>query len=131
MNIVKQKWQNYREKLLPIIQATEKRNAHIFSNEVDKALSSGRAFLFVGEDGFFVLQPLSNNGIVTVNVMFAFNWESNAIHRYQSVIEQLSREIGARGLELTTAVRGLIPLLESQGWQQENTDRIMRWTKTL
>lgn len=131
LNIAKQNWQKYRDKLLPIIQATEARNAHTFSDEIDKALSDERAFLFVGEDGFFALQPLSNNGIVTVNVMFAFNWESNAIHRYQSIIEQLSREIGARGLELTTAVKGLIPLLEYEGWSQENTDRIMRWTKTL
>lgn len=131
MCITKQNWQQYRDKLLLIIQATEKRNSHIFSDEIDKALSSGRAFLFVGEDGFFVLQPLSRSGIVTVNVMFAFNWESNAIDRYQSTIEQLSREIGARGLELTTAVNGLIPLLEAQGWQQTNSDRIMHWTKTL
>ncbi len=131
MNIKKQNWQQYRDKLLPIIQTTEKRNSHLFSDEIDKALSSDRAFLFVGEDGFFVLQPISRTGIVTVNVMFAFNWESNAIHRYQSTIERLSREIGARGLELTTAVKGLIPLLEAHGWQQTNSDRIMHWTKIL
>ncbi|TGZ32576.1 hypothetical protein EQ875_03857 [Photobacterium damselae subsp. damselae] len=131
MNIKKENWLEFHEKLLPIIKQTEQRNNHMFADEIDEALSEGRAFLFVGADGFFVLQPLSNDGVVTVNVMFAFNWESNAIHRYQSVIEQLSREIGARGLELTTAVKGLVPLLESEGWQQENTDRIMRWTKTL
>ncbi|MBY3789584.1 hypothetical protein HPQ32_14255 [Photobacterium carnosum] len=131
MLFTKAGWKDYRNKLLPIIQATEKRNLHLASTEIDKALSSGRAFLFVGEDGFFVLQPISRKSIVTVNVMFAFNWGSNAIDRYQSTIEQLSREIGARGLELTTAVNGLIPLLELQGWQQANSDRIMRWTKTL
>lgn len=124
-------WSNLRFKLFPIIEQTEKRNNHKFADEIDKALSNDRAFLFVGEDGFFVLQPISSKGIVTVNVMFAFNWESNAIDRYQYIIEQLSREIGARGLQLTTAVTGLVPLLKAQGWQQTNTNRIMHWTKKL
>ncbi|MEC6796768.1 hypothetical protein C9J20_09050 [Photobacterium phosphoreum] len=131
MNIAKQNWQQYRDKLLPIIQTTEKRNSHLFSDEIDKALSSGRAFLFVGEDGFFVLQPLSENSVMTVNVMFAFNWGGNAIERYQNMIEQLSREIGATELELYTVVESLVPLLEQQDWQLTNGDRVMHFTKPL
>ncbi|WP_235604124.1 hypothetical protein [Photobacterium kishitanii] len=103
----------------------------MFSDEIDEALSNDRAFLFVGEDGFFVLQPTSSKGIVTVNVMFAFNWESNAITRYQSIIEQLSREIDARELELYTVVKSLVPLLEQQHWQLTNDDRVMRFIKPL
>lgn len=131
MNIAKQNWQQYRDKLLPIIQTTEKRNSHLFSDEIDKALSSGRAFLFVSEDGFFVLQPLSENSVMTVNVMFAFNWGGNAIERYQNIIEQLSREIGATELELYTVVESLVPLLEQQDWQLTNGDRVMHFTKPL
>lgn len=131
MNIAKQNWQQYRDKLLPIIQTTEKRNSHLFSDEIDKALSSGRAFLFVGEDGFFVLQPLSENSVMTVNVMFAFNWGGNAIERYQNMIEQLSREIDATELELYTVVESLVPLLEQQDWQLTNGDRVMHFTKPL
>ena len=131
MNIAKQNWQQYRDKLLPIIQTTEKRNSHLFSDEIDKALSSGRAFLFVGEDGFFVLQPLSENSVMTVNVMFAFNWGGNAIERYQNMIEQLSREIDATELELYTVVKSLVPLLEQQDWQLTNGDRVMHFTKPL
>ncbi|PSU89931.1 hypothetical protein C0W35_18165 [Photobacterium kishitanii] len=131
MIFIKAVWKDYREKLLLIIQATEKRNSHTFSDEIDKALSFDRAFLFIGEDGFFVLQPLSENGVVTVNVMFAFDWGGNAIERYQASIEQLSREIGATGLELYTVVKGLVPLLKQQHWQLTNNDRIMRFIKPL
>ncbi|PSU19625.1 hypothetical protein CTM97_20995 [Photobacterium phosphoreum] len=131
MNIKQETWSVYRDKLLLIIRSTEQRNYHQFSDEIDQALSSDRAFLFVGEDGFFVLQPLSENGVVTVNVMFAFNWGGNAIERYQNMIEQLSREIGATGLELYTVVKSLVPLLEQQHWQLTNGDRIMRFIKPL
>ncbi|PSU69797.1 hypothetical protein C9J22_13030 [Photobacterium phosphoreum] len=131
MRINKQNWLKFREKLLPIIRETEQRNHHQFSDEIDQALSSDRAFLFVGEDGFFVLQPLSENSVVTVNVMFAFNWGGNAIERYQNRIEQLSREIGATGLELYTVVKSLVPLLEQQDWQLTNGDRVMHFIKPL
>ncbi|SMY34299.1 hypothetical protein [Photobacterium andalusiense] len=131
MRINKQNWLKFREKLLPIIRETEQRNHHQFSDEIDQALSSDGAFLFVGEDGFFVLQPLSENSVVTVNVMFAFNWGGNAIERYQNMIEQLSREIGATGLELYTVVKSLVPLLEQQDWQLTNGDRVMHFIKPL
>ncbi|MCD9525533.1 hypothetical protein [Photobacterium carnosum] len=131
MNIKQETWSVYRDKLFLIIRSTEQRNHHQFSDEIDQALSSDRAFLFVGEDGFFVLQPLSENSVVTVNVMFAFNWGGNAIERYQNMIEQLSREIGATGLELYTVVKSLVPLLEQQDWQLTNGDRVMHFIKQL
>ncbi|MGR5465372.1 hypothetical protein ACPV5G_20760 [Photobacterium damselae] len=103
----------------------------MFADEIDKALSDGRAFLFIGADGFFVLEPLSRNGIVRVNVMFAFNWGANAIDRYQSIIERLAREIGARSIELYTVVKGLIPLLENNNWRMDSDGHVMHWVKTL
>lgn len=131
MDIQKVSWQNYRNSLFPTIKQVETRNNHQFSDEIDQALSSDGAFLFVGEDGFFVLQPLSENSVVTVNVMFAFNWGGNAIERYQNMIEQFSREIGATGLELYTVVKSLVPLLEQQDWQLTNGDRVMHFIKQL
>ncbi|MGR5465348.1 hypothetical protein ACPV5G_20640 [Photobacterium damselae] len=129
--ITKKSWRDYREKLFPIIKQTERRNNHKFADEIDKALSDGRAFLFIGADGFFVLEPLSRNGIVRVNVMFAFNWGANAIDRHQSTIESLAREIGARSIELYTAVKGLIPLLENNNWRMDSDGHVMHWVKTL
>ncbi|UJZ96496.1 hypothetical protein IHC87_18195 [Photobacterium damselae subsp. damselae] len=72
MNIQRVSWNNYRHKLLPIIKKIEQRNNHLFSDEIDKALSEGRAFLFIGGDGFFVLEPIFQNEETIVNVMFAF-----------------------------------------------------------
>lgn len=131
MDIKRKDWAEYQEKLFPIIKQTERRNDHIFADEIDKALSEDRAFLFIGDDGFFVLEPLSRNGIVRVNVMFAFNWGANAIDRYQSTIERLAREIGARSIELYTVVKGLIPLLESNNWSMDTDGRVMHWVKIL
>ncbi|UKA03860.1 hypothetical protein [Photobacterium damselae] len=132
INVSKSYWINYRDKLLPIMKQIERRNSHVFADETDKALSEGRAFLFVGEDGFFILEPLLRNEETIVNVMFAFNWGNNAIARYQETIERLSLDIGAKGLELCTAVKGLIPLLEQQRWEWVSTDNnVMYWIKRL
>ncbi|WIG70703.1 hypothetical protein KEC58_15740 [Photobacterium damselae] len=133
MQISKKDWlgTGLRQKLLPIIQSTEKRNQHTFSDDIDKALSEGRAFLFIGQDGFFVLEPLSSKGLVRINIMFAFNWGGDAINRYQTMIERLAREAGARSLELYTAVKGLVPLLKQHQWQMTGDEPVMHWVKTL
>ncbi|MGR5115032.1 hypothetical protein [Photobacterium damselae] len=103
----------------------------MFAEEIDKALSEGRAFLFIGQDGFFVLEPLSSKGLVRINIMFAFNWGGDAINRYQTMIERLAREAGARSLELYTAVKGLVPLLEQHQWKMTGDEPVMHWVKTL
>ncbi|HIF9182352.1 TPA: hypothetical protein ACX6QL_003456 [Photobacterium damselae] len=132
LSAYKSLWGSYRQILLPIIKKTERRNNHEFADEIDKALSEDRAFLFIGDDGFFVLEPLFQDGETIVNVMFAFNWGNNAIARYQETIERLSLDIGAKGLELCTAVKGLIPLLDQQRWEWISTDNnVMYWIKRL
>ncbi|UKA12672.1 hypothetical protein [Photobacterium damselae] len=131
MNIQRVSWNNYRQKLLPIIKKIEQRNNHLFSDEIDKALSEGRAFLFIGGDGFFVLEPISQNEETIANVMFAFNWGGDAVKRYQVVIEQLAHDIGAVKLELYTKVKELAPLLKSQGWQKVESGPVMHWVKRL
>ncbi|WIH29307.1 hypothetical protein KEC60_16205 [Photobacterium damselae] len=131
LHIARRSWINYREQLLPLIKQTAQRNNHMFADEIDKALSEGRAFLFIGQDGFFVLEPLSSKGLVRINIMFAFNWGGDAINRYQTMIERLAREAGARSLELYTAVKGLVPLLEQHQWRMTGDEPVMHWVKTL
>ncbi|OEE65847.1 hypothetical protein A1OO_08545 [Enterovibrio norvegicus FF-33] len=133
MTVEKAKWPDYRDVLLPIIQETQTRNQHAFAKEIDEALTDGSAFLFVGADGFFVLRPFErNNGTLWVTVMFAFNWAGNAIERYQATVEKLSRQIGARGLDLYTKVAGLSLLFERQGFQQISVrDGVQHWEKRL
>ena len=125
-------WSEYRDKLLPIIRRTEQRNHHQFTDEIDSALSNERAFLFLVSDGFMVLQPVPENGVVSVNVMFAYNEGRDAIVRYQAVIEQLTREIGGRGVHFYTKVAGLKPIAEKMGYALESVqDGIHKYKKTL
>lgn len=86
----------------------------------------------MGEDGFFILQPQIRDGVTVVNIMFAYNDEQNAIHRYQAQIELMVRQIGARKLVLQTKVTGLAKLLKSEGWTLDSeTADIFHWFKVL
>ena len=132
MKVTKQSWEQWREKLLPIIQQTAERNDHSFAEFLDKALSSDRAFLFCSEDGFFVLMPVEERRRMVVEVSFAYCWADNGIMTYQEVIETLAREIGADALRLFTMVEKLIPLLTEQGYQKvSGSERVMCWMKEL
>lgn len=133
MSVVKVSWSAYRETLYPLIVQTQQRNQHQFADDIDDALSNGSAFLFVGEDGFFVLEPKADQrGTVRVTILFAFNWGGQAIDRYQKTVEKLTREIGGRALDVYTKVSGLTPLLTQQGWQLvEVLEGIEHWEKTL
>ncbi|PCE67528.1 hypothetical protein E8E00_04905 [Salinivibrio sp. YCSC6] len=125
-------WLNYRLHLLPIIRKTQSRNNHFFADEIDDALLDERAFLFLAEDGFVVLQPTARNGLSWLNVMFAFNWGGNAITRYQSEIELKGRQMGARGVELFTAVPGLEQALLANGYvKTSGAARVQHWEKLL
>ncbi|MCG7587080.1 hypothetical protein [Photobacterium sp. OFAV2-7] len=127
------KWTDYRVKLYPIIQQTEDRNNHRFAEEIDNALSNERAFLFVGDDGFMVLQPVTEQGgTVSVNIMFAYNDGGDAMIRYQPVIEQLARKIGACSVHFYTKVAGLVPIAEYIGYSlASNQGGVQKFTKPL
>ncbi|PMP10271.1 hypothetical protein BCS93_11045 [Vibrio breoganii] len=114
------------------MEHTEKRNDHEFAFQIDKALSDERAFLFVGEDGFFVLRPIVRKGITITEIMFAYAWSSNAIDTYQMLIEELALKAKASAIQLRTVVVGLIPSLVEQGFKKEaGNQRIMVWTKEI
>lgn len=132
MTMISVKWEKYRDKLLPIIQKTQRRNDHQFVDEIDNALQEERAFLFVAEDGFLVLEPRHRKGLPWLNVMFAFNWGGNAINRYQGDVELKARQMGARGVELYTAVEGLEQALLDNGYVKTTGEaRIQHWEKIL
>lgn len=132
-NITYANWPDYRDKLFPIIQHTERRNNHRFADEINSALSNERAFLFVATDGFMVLQPISEpGGIISVNIMFAYNDGGDAIVRYQPVVERLAQEIGGYSVHFYTKVAGLAPIAEQMGYQLvSHQDGIQKYTKTI
>lgn len=132
MKVNKEKWGEWRDKLFPIIQQTELRNQHQFSQQIDEALSTERASLFCSEDGFFVLKPELKDKDMEVVVLFAFCWASNGIETYQSVIESLSQDIGAVRLRVYTVIEKLEPVLIGQGYVKEHgSSRVRCWMKTL
>lgn len=125
-------WHQYRDKLFPIIQKAQQRNDHQFADEIDDALQTERAFLFLVEDGFTVLLPKRRDGLPWLNVMFAFSWGGNAIDRYQPGIELKARQMGARGVELYTVVGGLEQALLDNGYVKTTGEtRIQHWEKIL
>ena len=129
MNITKQPWDKWREKLLPIIERTAKRNQHDFAENVDKALLSGRAFLFIASECFFVLEPMGND---VVEVVFGFSFGGNSCQKYQPVIEQLARDIGAKTLYFETTLRGFAILVKELGYiKQSQSGRVTTWIKEV
>ncbi len=132
MTLVNAPWERYRDRLLPLIARTARRNHHEFSEQVDRALSDKTAFLFLCEDGFVVLEPQYRGPVIWVNVLFAYGWGENTIQRYQHQIEHLARQIGGRGVELITAVTALEPRLLQQGYTKVSGDeQIQHWEKAL
>ncbi len=130
--IVQVPWSSYRSVLLPLIERTENRNNDHFADQIDKALSQERAFLFVGIDGFMVLEPHSRRGKPYLNIMFALNDKPEAIPRYHSKIEELAKDFGAQWITTQTKVKALRPHIESQGFDLVNEiDGVMFFKKIL
>ena len=129
-NVIFASWSVYRDLLYPIIKRTQSRNDHKFAAQIDKALSEDRAFLFLGSDGFFVLQPLYSESAVLIS--FAWNQGGNAITRYQSTVEELARFLAVDSLMLETKVAQLAPALLANGWNRTGvTGGIECWQKTI
>jgi len=129
----REEWLDYRDELLKIMLHTEKRNQLKFASQIDEALLNRRAFLFVSEDGFFVLKPIVDEDSNThVEVLFAFSWTDNAIDKYQSVVEEMTLMIGGKSIIIYTIITGLMPILKKHGYTLKTTaERLMCWDKQL
>ncbi|PJC87844.1 hypothetical protein CSW98_01595 [Vibrio sp. HA2012] len=129
MNIAKADYVQHRKKILPLIRQSARKNRHDFADNVDKALLSGRAFLFIAEDGFFVLEPMGKG---VVEVVFAFSFGGHACRVYQPVIDQLARDIGADHLYFETTLRGFAVLAKELGYvKQSQRGRVTKWVREV
>ena len=95
--------------------------------DIEDACKNKRAFLFMNEDGFFVLKPYVRDGLIIVQVWVAYSKIGNAMTKYQSAIEECAKDIGAAQLEFYTARKGYERLAPRHGWQKAFTV----WTKDL
>lgn len=114
--IKKVQWDQFRAKLLPIVEQAANKNNHHFDKQVDKALLSNGAFLFLVNGGFFVLRPIYRDGLVHVEVLFAYSERPGNMRKYQPVIERLTREIGGRSVIFYTALKTVVKFSEKKGY---------------
>ena len=129
--VTNQPYSKWRDRLLPIIEQTEQRNDHEFANQVDEALLSGRASLFLVEDGFFVLEPDVTDGEMSVCILFAYSFNKGSAGLYLPIIERLSKEVGAKKLLFWTAVKKLNSVLVAHDFQKTERGHIDRWEKVI
>lgn len=131
MTILKQPYAKWRDKLLPLIEQTERRNQHEFARQIDEALLKGSASLFLVDDGFFVLEPKIREGVLHVCVLFAFSFVRGAADRQLPVIEMLAKEVGAQKLLFWTAVKKLHSVLIKHGFSCVESGDIDMWCKVI
>ncbi|WP_308318783.1 hypothetical protein [Vibrio metschnikovii] len=129
--LTNQPYSKWRDRLLPIIEQTEQRNDHEFANQVDEALLSGRASLFLVADGFFVLEPSFIDGEMAVCVLFAYSFNKGSSAIYLPVMEKLAKEVGAKKLLFWTAVKKLHSVLVAHDFQKTESGHIDRWEKVI
>lgn len=125
MNIAKANYQKHRSHILPIIERTDEINQHDFANEIGQALLDGRAFLFLTECGFFILQPTVKGCETWVNIMFAYSFGTVALASYMNEISDLAKVIDAAGVELYTVVKKLGPFLIRKGFIKDSCNSII------
>ncbi|EKO3632413.1 hypothetical protein M3894_002943 [Vibrio metschnikovii] len=113
------------------MEQTEKRNNHNFAGQIDEALLSGRASLFLVEDGFFVLEPSFIEGEMSVCILFAYSFNKGSAGLYLPLIERLSKEVGAKKLLFWTAVKKLNSVLVAHDFQKTEGGHIDRWEKVI
>ncbi|MCE0495780.1 hypothetical protein [Vibrio salinus] len=123
-------YQKHRLRVLPVLRRTDEKNKHNFADEVDMALLDDRAFLFLCDGGFIVLQPIVKDGSSWVNIMFAYSWGTTALPCYMNDIFHLAGDIGAVGVELYTVVKKLERFLIRKGFSKDSgNNRIQHWVK--
>lgn len=130
MALVNEPYCKWRDTLLPVIRAAAQKNQHDFVDDVDRALLSGKAFLFLSDEGFFALRPFDGDKVC---VVFACSFSHGCTVKYQPVIETLSRAIGAKYIEFETAlVGGFEALCARLGYVKvEQIGNVTRWRKEL
>ena len=131
--ISRESWPDYRINLLPVIERAAERNRHKFAEQVDKALSDERAFLFLIEDGFFVLRPIvDDNNDIHNEVMFAYCWGGTGVNTYQPLVEEMTRMIEGKSVIAYTTLKPLGRLMLAKGYRLDSKkDRVMKWVKEL
>jgi hypothetical protein len=129
MNLAIANYLTHRDRILPLIEKAAERNRHDFADNIDRALLSGRAFLFLMNNGFFVLEP---NNDRSIEVAFGFSFGGNSCLEFQPSVEQLARDIHATHLYFHTTLRGFAILAGKMGYKKKSqSGRVTTWIKEV
>lgn len=123
-------YKKHRDRIFPIIMQVCIQHDRHYANEINDALLSGRAFLFVETDAFVVLEPYDGD---KVHVAFAYSFSSGCAARYQPEVERLSRLIGAKVITFYTVLTGPFAyLVKKLGYKEVSKEgRIYTYAKEL
>ena len=110
-------WPKHRDRLKePITRIGNIANDPHLYHEINKACSNEWAFLFLAQDGFFILRPRHIDKRTFVEVVIASCHGGNAIQRYQHHIIRLAKCGKAKFIEFATARRGFNKVAPLHGW---------------
>jgi len=95
--------------------------------EIKSSCHNGKAFLFIAIDGFVVLKPLPDKGVL---VWVAYCEGGNAFERYHESINELADVVSAQFLECWTVRKGMSRTLPKYGWSHHrNSEHYQIWRK--
>ncbi|RLM26496.1 hypothetical protein BIY29_05405 [Brenneria alni] len=87
-------------------------------NKIQDACRKKQAFCFGTEHGRIVLAPKSRDGIPYIFIWLAASTEPGSISRYLEEVKTLTRMIGGRWVEFSTARKGFIRVAQRLGWER-------------
>ena len=118
-NLVLVDWRKYRDKFKAQILSISRLcgDKNLF-DDIDKACSDERAFLFVASDGFIVLRPRHQRQQTYIDVPVAYCKGGKALERYQPTVIQLAQMGNAEFVQFYTARKGFDRLAKRLGWSK-------------
>ncbi|KMV30337.1 hypothetical protein AB733_11670 [Photobacterium swingsii] len=98
-----------------------------------RLLRDGKAHLFLCPTGGAILEPVIDNGIACINVVFGWNTNGRGILDYSGVYEKLARDIGATRIISFARREGVFRLWKRQGFYKVgyNEQGLIKFAKDL
>lgn len=122
-------WQHIEKGLSELAKLDGSKN---YKKKIRDACLDGRAFLFVSEGGFIVLEPVCDLQELGCNIWAAWSKSGNAINRYHDQIISIAHFIGAQYLEFQTKRKAFGRIAPELGYQKlSNFSEYDIWRKSL
>lgn len=119
LNIRKVNYENFQQMLeKKLLLVAGRDDMPELVDDTFKLLKEEKAHLFIGNGGGFILQPIVDDGIPSVNVFFAWGQTGRGTADCTSVVEMLARNIGATRLIAYSHRKGVYRLCRRHGFSK-------------